>query len=367
MRGINLSGMEGSFGVADADGGPGTWNRALGPREGQDYPVFPNELLDYYASQGIGVIRLLFSWERVQSELWGPLPAPSTRYGTYFEHYTRVVDYATGLGIVVIVEPWQASAGGGVGGACWRGQAVGTVDVDLFAFADFWGKLAAVWQANELVHLGLVNEPNGMSTMQWWTIAQKCVDAIRAAGSAAWIHVPGNGWTGAGSWTADWYDTDEPGRSNAYGWLNANGEGAPLFDPLGRCGAEVHLYLDENAAGRSDTVVSTTIARERLAVAVSEAEKQGYQMFVGEVGLYAGHPDAATAWSDLVDYMTAHQSACTGFAWWAGGETAWWADVHAPHFSVSPTRHFGDAYSGTTVNMEMIRPSFALDSGFPIR
>jgi endoglucanase len=221
-------------------------------------------------------------------------------------------------------------------------------------FADFWGKLASIFKDNPLVEYGLVNEPNNMSTMVWWEIAQKCIDAIRAAGATSNIYVPGNGWTGAASWTADWYDTATPARSNAYGWLNANGEGAPLYDPLGKSIAEVHLYLDENASGGSDELVSPTIARDRLSIAVNEASAQGYQLFVGEIGLCAGATAAAETWQDFIAYVSSQASTCVGFAWWAGGEPAWWHDVHAPHFSISPTAVADGVYSGNTPNMNMI-------------
>jgi endoglucanase len=358
MRGINLAGMEGGYGVLGADGDDGRWDQALGPREGQDYPVFTDNLVDYYRSKGIGVIRLFFSWERVQSELFGPVPATGARYLTYFNQYSRVVDHATSLGVVVIIEPWQANADGGVGGASWRGQPIGPGGVDADALADLWSKLASIFKGNPLVEYGLVNEPNNMSTMLWWETAQTCVDAIRGAGATSTVYVPGNGWTGAGTWTADWYDTAVPARSNAYGWLNANGAGKPLSDPLGKTQAEVHLYLDADASGNSDTLVSTTIAPERLSVTVDEAAVQGYQVFVAEIGLFAGEPAAPTAWGEFITYLAAHARVCTGFAWWAGGEPVWWHDLHGPHFSVSPTDEAVGVYSGDTVNMQMIYNDF---------
>ena len=360
MRGLNLAGMEGGYGVeVEADVVvPGQWGQALGPRADIDYPVFPEALIDFYRSKNVGVLRLPFSWERLQSELWGPVPAAGARYVSYFEHYRRVVDYATGLGMVVIVVPWQADAEDGVGGVMWRGRPVGPGGLDIFAFADLWAKLAAVFRDRPLVQYGLVNEPNSMSTMVWWQTAQKCVDAIRAAGATSTIHVPGNGWTGAGSWTADWYDAATPKRSNAYGWLNANGEGAPLFDPLGKCVADVHLYLDEDAGGRSDTLAGPAVARDRLSVAVTEATARGYQVFVGEIGLYAGAPGAPAAWADFLACVTENAATCIGFAWWAGGKPGWWDDVHAAHFSVTPT--------GDTVNMDLIEASFAPAPAAPV-
>jgi endoglucanase len=101
-------------------------------------------------------------------------------------------------------------------------------------FADFWSKMASIFSSNPRVAIGFANEPNNMNTMTWFGAAQDAITAVRAAGFAGDIHVPGNGWTGAGSWNETWYDTGSPQRSNAYGWLNARGPGQPLLDPLGR-------------------------------------------------------------------------------------------------------------------------------------
>ncbi len=357
IKGINLAGMEGIYGGGVAGS---NWDRTTGPVAGTDYPVFATQLIDYYRKKKIGVFRILFSWERVQSELWGPVPATGPGYAAYFANLKGTVDYATTQGIAVILEPWQANSAGGAGGAMWRGALVGSPEVDLFAFADFWSKLAAIFKGNTLVAFGLVNEPNNMSTMAWWTIAQKCVDAIRAVGSTATLYIPGNGYTAASGWTQDYYDTAPTPRSNAYGWLNANGVGHPLYDPLKKCVAEVHVYLDPDAGGNSTDIVSATIARERLAPAVGEAAAQGYSVYLGEIGMYAGNPLAKAAWSNLVRYMKS-TPALIGYTWFAGGAPEWWDDVAADgggHFSVTPTKA-ARVYSGDTVNMKLIAKNFA--------
>jgi endoglucanase len=155
LRGISLVGMEGGYG---GDVAGSTWDRAVGPVAGEDYPVFAPELLGYYRDKGVGVLRLLVSWERLQSGLGGPLPAAGAGYAAYFADLERVVERATGWGMAVIVEPWQSDAQGGAGGASWRGQIIGSLGVDSSAFVDFWSKLAAVFAGNPLVEYGLVNE-----------------------------------------------------------------------------------------------------------------------------------------------------------------------------------------------------------------
>lgn len=348
LRGTNLVGMEGRYG----------FDQANGPIPDKDYAVHSNQVIDYLARKKVNVIRFLFSWERMQSTLGGPIPAANSgHYKAYFDDYKRVVDYATtAKGMTVIIEPWQASATGGAGGAMWRGNLVGGGVVTSAHFADFWSKMATLYRGNPRVAIGLVNEPNKMSTMSWFAIAQNAITAIRAAGFTGDIHVPGNGWTSATGWNDSSYDTGSPKRSNAYGWLNARGVGLPLLDPLGRLVVGVHNYADADASGGSTAVVSSSITRTRLAGVVDWARANGLEVFVGEIGMYAGATNASANWKDFTSYLDANADTLVGFAWWACGKPGWWNDVGASgggHFSITPTGN----YTGDTVNMAMIEGS----------
>lgn len=356
LRGVNLVGLEGGYG-----GASGGWSRETGPVAGTHYPVFTPEVVDYFRAKGVRVFRLTFSWDRMLSDLGHDVPDPVPGYTAYFTNFKAVVDYATSRGITVIIEPWQAGPDGGVGGPTWLGTLVGDGpgEVDRYAFADFWHKLAAIFRDNHLVEYGLVNEPHDMSTMSWWTTAQKCVDYIRSAGATSTIYVPGNGYTAASRWTDPAVDaaTDTPHRSNAFGWLNVN-DGQPLWDPQHDCVAEVHVYLDGNGSGTGQEVVSSTVARTNLAHAIDEARDHHYRVFVGEIGANAKSPNAGEAWRDFVAYVEQPDvsSVCAGYTWWAGGWPQWWPDPRAPHFSVSPTD--ATTYTGDTKNMELIENDF---------
>ena len=353
LRGTNVVGMEMNY----AD-----FSQATGPVAGTNYPVHDTRLIDYLASKNIAVIRFLFSWEGMQSTLNGPVPASASGgYKAYFDNYKRIVDYATNVkGMRVIVEPWQANSGGGAGGAMWRGNLVGSGAVPTAAFADFWGKMAGVFAANPLVSFGLVNEPNNQSTMQWWSAAQAAISAIRGAGATQRIYVPGNGYSAASSWIDNFYDTAATKRSNAYGWLNANGPGVPINDPQNDLVAEVHVYVDPDESGSSTTISSTTAARDHIAITVNEAAAHGYKVFIGEIGWYAAAPGATAAWADFVAYFgSADPAVLTGYAWWAAGAPGWWDDVAANgggHFSITPTN--GATFTGDTVNMTLIQGNF---------
>lgn len=354
FRGTNVVGMELNYAF---------YPQASGPVGGTHYPVHDTRLVDYFASKGMTTLRFLFSWEAMQSALMGPIPAADAGdYRLYFDRYKNIVDYATLVkGMQVIVEPWQADAGGGAGGPRWRGGLVGSPAVPLAAWSDFWTKMAGVFVANPRVSFGLVNEPNNMSTLGWWGIAQAGITAIRNAGATQRIFVPGNGYTAASTWVIGdaFYDTDPVRRSNAYGWLNANGPGMPITDPANNLAVEVHTYLDPDEGGSTTAITSVTAARQHLAVVVDEARARGYKVYLGELGFLATVPIAPAAWADFIDYFEANQDVLIGFTWWAGGAPAWWDDIGATgggHFAITPT---DDAtFTGDTVNMDMIENDF---------
>jgi endoglucanase len=200
--------------------------------------------------------------------------------------------------------------------------------------------------------------------MLWWTTAQATVNAIRGTGATQRILVPGTNYSAASTWTDNWYDPAPVQRSNAFGYLNANGPGLPFTDPLNNSVVEVHTYLDTDEGGVSAEITSVTAARQHLGVVEAEARAHGYKLFVGEIGMYAGqrtndgHP-ASDAWKDFAAYAQANSDLFVGWTWWAAGEPGWWDDVAANgggHYSVTPTN--GNTYTGDTVNMTMIKGDF---------
>jgi endoglucanase len=354
FRGTNLAGMEMNY---------ANFNQANGPIGDTNYPVYNEKLIDYFASKHLTAFRILFSWEGMQRNLGDPIPLTSVaNYQAYFDNYKRIVDYATDkYGIHVIIEPWQADPSGGAGGPRWRGGLVGT-DVSADAFADFWSKMAANFKGNYFVSYGLVNEPNHMSTMSWFATAQKAITAIRDAGSTQTIIVPGNGYTAASGWTQTYYDAAATKRSNAYGWLNANGVGQPLSDPLSKLVVAVHTYVDPDECGcdDGDPITSLTAARDHVAVTLDWATANGLKVYLGEIGLVASaNPNGFTpaqAWANFIDYFNANRGPFVGFTWFAAGMPDWWHDVHAPHFAITPTNNV--TYTGETINMTMIQNDF---------
>ena len=87
----------------------GSFDRVAGPQRGTNYPIYTDALLDWYQVKNIRSVRLMFTWEAVQSQLGASVPSGPA--GSGYDHYWRdLIDVLTRLrarGISVILCPWQ--------------------------------------------------------------------------------------------------------------------------------------------------------------------------------------------------------------------------------------------------------------------
>jgi endoglucanase len=136
---------------------------------------------------------------------------------------------------------------------------------------------------------------------------QASIDGIRAAGATKqYIHVEGNEWNGAWTWTT--------GQNSAT-------MGA-LTDPSNLIVYQMHQYLDTDGSGTHAECVSATIGQERVVAATQWLRANQKLGFIGE---FAGGPNAQcqAAVKGMLDYMSANTDVWQGALWWAAGP--WWA------------------------------------------
>lgn len=267
---------------------------------GQQYIYPAAGEFEYFASKGMNIVRFPFRWEDLQPELNGPLRED------VLKRIDTVVYEANSRGIRLILDPHNY--------ARYYGQVVGTSNVPIPAFANFWSKVAKHFAAKPLVWFGLMNEPHDMPTEQWFGAAQAVVTAIRKSGAPNMILVPGNNWTGAHSWVS-------------------SGNGAlmlKLHDPQNHFMFDVHQYLDADCSGTSSAAVSETIGSERLKEFTEWCRANNKRGFLGE---FAGgdNPQANAAIADMLAYMGRNSDVWAGFTWWAAG--AWWGEYK---FTIEP-------------------------------
>jgi endoglucanase len=263
--GVSLAGAE--FGESHLPGIYGT------------HYIYPNQNeVDYFKSRGMNMVRLCFRWERLQRSLNAPLDA------TELERLDRFVTATTAKGVHVLLDPHNY--------ARYNHDLIGSDDVPISAFTNFWWQLAGLYRTNDLVVFGLMNEPHSMETEAWRDAAQAAINSIRATGSTQLILVPGNGWTGAHSWGSDWY-----GTANSTVMLS-------ITDPASNMAFEVHQYLDGDSSGTSSSIVNETIGATRLAAFTQWCRDHNRKGFLGEFAVAnstigAGIGDEAMAFSNM--------------------------------------------------------------------
>ncbi|RAI38555.1 hypothetical protein CH338_12260, partial [Rhodoplanes elegans] len=277
MFGVNLAGAE------------------FGPRRGEygTHYIYPGAAdLDYYLSKGVTLIRLPFTWERMQPTLGGALDQAELGRMIGF------LDAAAARGMDVVVDLHNYGR--------YDDAVIGSPSVPAAAFADFWGKLAGTLGDHPAVSgFGLMNEPHDMGGAHVWpAAAQAAADAIRAAGSHATLVVSGDGWSGAASW---------PSLNGAL----------RVVDPLDKVLYEAHVYFDRSGSGFYGSYDAEgaypAIGADRVQPFIDWLNQNGLRGFIGEYAVPSGDPrwlDVLTAFLDTL--------AENGIpsAYWAGGP--WW-------------------------------------------
>lgn len=260
--------------------------------------------VDYFVSQGMNVFRLPFLWERLQPKAQTELdPAELDRIKAF-------VTYAASRKASVILDPHNY--------ARYYGNVIGSEKLPISVFEDFWARLAQVFKDNPNVIFGLMNEPHDMETELWLKDANAAIQAIRSTGAKNLILVPGNAYSGAHSWTSDWY-----GSPNGTVMLD-------IVDPADNYAFEVHQYLDSNSSGTSSMCVSATIGSERLKSFTEWLQAHGKRGFLGEFGA-AQSETCLAALDDMLAYMDKHTDVWLGWTYWAAGP--WWGEYM---FSLEP-------------------------------
>lgn len=184
--------------------------------------IFPPKIqqLDYYQQKGLKLIRVPFTWERLQPTL-GQALDPS-----YLAHLDNTVNWARERGMRVVLD-MHNYAHRKVSGTSY---VIGTSPVTLAMFQDVWSRIASHY-ADEPALYGydIMNEPQGTAAA-WPAAAQAAVDAIRTVDLTHYVIVEGEGWAGS------------------QGWPNNNAT-LDVNDTANRLIYSAHSYWDQNNPG----------------------------------------------------------------------------------------------------------------------
>lgn len=316
--GVSVAGAE--FGTERA----GFSNRNPGVA-GADYLYPQRETIEYFASRGLGLLRLPFRWERIQPRLFHSLDEAE------LARLHQVVEHAQRCGAVVILDlhnygRYYLERHGQVQVVKIDELVDSQTPVSRIALADVWRRLAAEFAGNStVVGLGLMNEPHDMGSADWREISQTVVTAIRQVNTDVQVIVPGDGW------------------SNAHRFAELNGAQAWIQDPANRVVYEAHCYFDADASGKYRRSYASELQDDpalvdrgvrRVRVFLEWCRQNNVAGLIGEIGI----PGNDAGWQQvligaLLELDRTNVSAC----YWAAGE--WWQDYP---LSIQPSNNWRD-------------------------
>jgi aryl-phospho-beta-D-glucosidase BglC (GH1 family) len=280
MIGINISGAE--FGSG--------W----GGQNDREYHWPTLSELQFYKDKGVDLVRLPFTWERMQPNAWGALNPSELAL------LKRVLTDAATLGMDIIIDLHNYGR--------YYGQRLNADGGPTSAqFADFWTKLASEIKGfSSLVGYDLMNEPNNMTHPDAWkNAAQAAVNAIRVIDKDNIIFVEGNDWSGAWSWKD----------------VNSN---FIINDPANKLVYQAHQYFDRDSSGVYSGTYDTQGAHpmvgvDKLKPFVEWLNQHGFKGMIGETGVPSNDPRWLEVMKNAMDYMKANNLIVTA---WGGG--TWW-------------------------------------------
>jgi len=295
--GVNLSGME--------------WNSGVGT-VGTTYFEPTQAEFTYYASKGLKLVRIPFLWERMQPTLGGALNA------TYLAQLDQVVGYAANAGVSVFIDCHNYARYPYNGNVITSGG--GPTQAN---FNNLWTQLATHYASNTTVWgYDIMNEPNTLGGINWMTIAQATITAIRTVDQTHVIIIEGDNWSHGNTWTT---------YNNTYNTLT---------DPNNNLVFEAHQYFDNNysgaysnntMAGNGDNV-NTGVTL--ITPFVNWVKTNNVRGMVGEYGI-PNNADQANWNTLLTNFLAYLQTNCILGTYWAGGP-----DWGTYLLSCEPTNNF---------------------------
>jgi Cellulase (glycosyl hydrolase family 5) len=237
-RGVVLAG--GSFGAADSNP---DFSSSRPGRYGYDYSYENTASYAYLAAQGVRLVRLTVSWERLQ-----PVPGKALS-PVELGRLRTALDRAAQAGIAVIIDLHNYGSFAAAGSTRPAKLVLGSPELPASRLADLWSRLAqATGDERALAGYDLLNEPITLSARGaegarlWEQASQASVDAIRATGSTRTIAVTAYGQTAPA----------QIGEFHPRAWID---------DPLHRTVYEAHAYFDDDSSGHYAAGYAAELAR----------------------------------------------------------------------------------------------------------
>lgn len=271
--------------------------------EGTHYGYPTKKDLEYFKNKGLRMVRFPFRWERIQSEMNGPLISSEiTKMHTFMQA-------ADELNMKVLLDMHNFGRYcvycDGLNSANNQYVIIGNARCTVKNYCDVWEKLVAEFKDYDcLWGYDVMNEPYQMlSTTPWDKIAQEVINAVRKVDTITPIIISGNEF------------------SSAKRWLEVSNDLKNLTDPNNNLIFQAHVYFDADASGEyakgyDEDGANINTGVQRIKPFIDWLKANNKRGFIGEYGV----PDNDGRWLDILDsalkYM--QENGVNGTYWSAG-------------------------------------------------
>lgn len=289
-----------------------------GDKDGAIYPKKSD--IEYFYQRGFNCLRIPLKWFRLQLEPVTPLET------WHVNQLKSLVKYANDRGMTVIIDAHDYAERNGVKSTTSfnpdntpKNALLGSPELPISWFVDFWLRLGEVWKNNPLVQYCLVNEPK-CGGQVWRETVDAIVTSLRGAGINNTLQIPGVKWTGAHSWVSS-------GNAALFD---------DFVDPANNFVYDVHQYLDSDYSGNKGTCEIGKGSRVLTSIVEWARQKpESRKFFIGEMA--AGDPNVSGQSQCNVEFpafiasIMAARDVCVGYGAWAAGP---WSKSY--HFRMMP-------------------------------
>lgn len=324
LVGVSLSGLEFGAGVGDV--------------AGTNYYVPSSTEVNYFASKGMNVVRVPFSWDRLQPiTLSNGLPDPALPLDTAYLGYLRnIVNAAAAVGVQVILDCHNYGMydyNGPTDLVIGNNKVLHTA-ADYAAFQVLWNKIATEFKSNDNVIFGLMNEPlyanTSSAARQWLEAVNWAVDGITAAGATQQILISSPNWDHADNFVGSEFEKV----------ISANLNSGQKFYAYGNYAFEFHQYMDSDGSGTHiDPITNANRGVTALTSVTNWAATNNVRLFLGETNV-PDDPTSQAALANLISYVSQNSAVWQGLSYWSANK---WVNDNLS----DPNRHFDIWPSGS--------------------
>lgn len=264
----------------------------------------------FYAAGGMNTIRLPFKWEYLQSRSDNPKdrsnnPAePIDWSAPNASRYGALVDAYVARGMHVILDMHNYMRYDHDKHVIGSGSH-GSPTADHLAAA--WKQIASRFANNPLVSFDLMNEPHSMPTELIVSNYNLAIAAVRQVADNR-LMLEGNGWSGAHSWTQNWYGTPNSEMFTP----------SKIHDPKNNWIVNVHQYFDPHYIGVNPCTPNVTPDISGLK---NYLKQYNFKAIVTEIGGQNSNECAENIQRFIADQMMSDPN-FIGYTAWAGGTPA---------------------------------------------